>query len=55
MKHFINLKDIPAKDLIRWGEDKVRKKYDISYKPIVNYKEERQRTLEIYKKKFSKY
>ena len=43
------LKDVPAKDLHKW--ELVYKSYDVDYPaPIINYKEVRKKTLEVYKK-----
>ena len=42
------LKDVPEKDLHKW--DTVYKSYDVDYPtPIINYKDARKKTLEVYK------
>lgn len=49
------LKDIPAKDIHKWNEEKIRNKYsNVNYpKPCVNYGEQREKTMKVYKEIFS--
>ena len=56
IKHWIpQLKDIPPSDIHKWCDENIRKKYpSVKYPaPIVNHNQERQKTLEIFKKHLS--
>lgn len=44
-------KNVDSKDIMKWDDIKIRKKYNLNYpEPIVDHKQARKRTLEIYKK-----
>jgi len=56
IKHWIpQLKDVPSSDIHKWCDENIRKKYpSVKYPaPIVNHNQERQKTLEIFKKHLS--